>query len=218
MGNKCLPLVLLAAMAQLVGCAGTDSVAPTSNAVAGPVSLASAAAPVIETELPLSAVGGSGISGTVTLTRTAEGLWADLAVDGLTPGYAYSIWWGIFDNPQGCVDACDPSDLAVREAQGSLVNGGGFVATGSTVYHQTHLLRHDIEGKSLQVGDASGVDNPFRAEVHVVVRNHGPAETDPANLALQTGTFATFCNLPMVGCANAALSMFSAPGAPGRAE
>jgi hypothetical protein len=171
------------------------------------------------TDLP---IGGSAVSGSASLTRSSLGLWIDLEVEGLTEGYAYSVWWAIFDNPQGCdANGCDAFDLRnIRQAQGSLVNGGGFVGTTGAVFHQSHLTRHDPEGKSVEAGDPSGVDNPYKAEVHVVIRSHGPAESDPDDLATQTGTFGVFCNLPdppvAGGCENVGASMFMPPQAPGQ--
>jgi hypothetical protein len=225
MSSKLLPLAMLAAAVQLAGCQATESAAPWSNQdgePAIPPSLAGGASPVIVSELAISAVAGSGLSGSTTLTRSSQGLWADIEVDGLTDGYAYSVWWAVFDNPQGCDAPCDATDLrGTRQAQGSLVNGGGFVADGSTASHQSHLARHDVEGKSVEAGDPSGIDNTYGAEVHLVIRSHGLAETDPEDLAVQTGTFGTFCNLPdppvVGGCLNVGASMFSSPGTPGQA-
>lgn len=209
-----LPILFVAACAS-DGPAGPSSEADVGRAVA--FNASPGASPVIVAELPLSELGGSGITGKVVLTRSAAGLGADIEADGLTSGYAYSVWWAVFDNPRGCDGPCDPSDLRnVRSAQGSLVNGSGFVGTGSTVHHQTWLARHDPEGKSVEAGDPSGVDNTYTSEIHIVLRNHGPAETDPANLALQVGTFGLFCNPP--GCVNAAISMFAPPGSPGTAN
>ncbi|MGH7557500.1 MAG: hypothetical protein ACREMD_06935 [Gemmatimonadota bacterium] len=78
-----------------------------------------------------------------------------------------------------------------------------------------------MEGKQVWVGDPSGVDNTYRAEVHLVLRDHGVAETDPADLAVQTSTFADFCNLPdppvVGGCKNVAAAVFDRPD-PDRTE
>lgn len=171
-------------------------------------------APLIVTELPLIDVSASGATGKVTLTRTADGLRADIEVDGLVTGYAYSVWWAIFNNPQGCDAPCDVFDLRnVTQAQGSLINGSGFVGDGSTIFHQTHLKRLDPEEKSVEAGDPRGVPNTYNSEVHIVIRNHGPAETDPADLALQIGSFGPFCNPP--GCHNTAAVPFGRLGSPG---
>jgi hypothetical protein len=205
----------LALVTVLIGCEGTDPLAPSSDPDGG--ALGSAAAPVIVVTVPITEFPGSasGISGEATLTRTRDGLWVDQDVEGLTAGNAYSVWWAIFDNPRGCDGPCDPSDLGRRQAQASLVNGGGFVAEGSTQFYGSHLSRHDVEGRHVQVGDPSGVDNPYGAEVHVVLRDHGPAETDPANLAVQISTFSEFCNLPPGICRNVSLAVFLPPDAPG---
>jgi hypothetical protein len=210
-------LAMIVGATLLVGCEGMD---PVTSELTEEGPLGPAAAPVVVTELPLS---GTGLAGTVTLTRSSQGLEADIEVTaGLTTGNAYSVWWAIFDNPQGCdANGCDSFDLRnIRQAQGSLVNGGGFVAGGGPVFHQTDLTRHDVEGKSVEVGDPSGVDNPYGAEVHLVLRSHGEAEADPADLAVQTGTFGVFCNLPdppvVGGCLNVAAAMFAPPGPPGQ--
>jgi hypothetical protein len=216
MGSKLLPLAGLAAVVQLIGCGGTDSVAPANRA-----SLATGASPVIEATSAIGEFPGSssGISGQATLTRSADGLSVDQDFVGLTPGYAYTIWWVIFDNPQGCAAACMPSDLGRRQAQATLVNGGGFVADGNTRFYSSDLARHDVEGAQVQAGDPSGVDNPYGAEVHLVLRNHGAAEADAADLALQISTFGQFCNLPIVGgCQNVTAAVFEPPHAPGQGQ
>ncbi|HKY61428.1 MAG TPA: hypothetical protein VJP59_10500 [Gemmatimonadota bacterium] len=211
MRDNLLLVGLLAAVTHFAACEGMDPVAPSD----GGSEVGAAAAPVIVTTVAIGEWPGSnsGISGEAILTRTKDGLSVDQDVEGLISGHAYSVWWAIFDNPQGCVDACDPSDLGVRQAQGSLINGGGFVAAGTTQFYTSDLARHDVEGRQVWVGDLSGVDNTYGAEVHVVLRGHGPAVMDPADQAVQTSTFNGFCN-PV--CANVSVAPFSAPEAPGQ--
>lgn len=218
MRNRFLAFAALATIVSLPACEGGEAVAPQQDAEAhGLAFSAGGNSPVIEVELPIMDIAAQGLSGTVRLTRTTQGLWADIEIDGLVPGLAYSVWWAVFNNPQQCVAGCDASDLRnINQAQGSLVNGGGFVGTGSTLTHHAHLARHDPAGYSVEAGDPKGIRNPFGAEVHVVIRNHGVAEADPADLALQTGTFGMFCNLPITGgCRNEGASVFSKPTAPG---
>lgn len=50
----------------------------------------------------------------------------------------------------------------------------------------------------------------------MIVRSHGPAETDAANLALQTSTVGRFCNLPAVGCLDVGVVVFPDAPAPGQ--
>ena len=214
MASKLLAVVALAATVYVAACEST-AVAPDGDASAQ--FAVGGASPVIVRELPIADIAGQGLSGEVTLTRSSQGLWADIEVDGLIPGYAYSVWWAVFNNPKGCEAGCDAFDLRnIQQAQGSLVNGGGFVGGGTTVFHSTHLARHDPEGMSVEAGDPKGVRNPYGAEVHLVIRSHGIAETDPAVLATQIGTFGQFCNLPIPGgCLNVGASPFAPTGSPG---
>jgi len=219
MCRKLLALAALATSVHLAACEGTEPVGPLAEDDPSTVAFAAGgASPVIVREVPIADIAGQGLSGRVTLTRSSQGLWADLEVDGLVPGHAYSLWWAIFNNPEGCDAPCDSVDLRnIRQAQGSLVNGGGFVGNGSTIAHSAHLARHDPQGYSVEAGDPKGIRNTYGAEVHLVIRSHGVAETDPADLALQTGTFGVFCNLPTIGCQNVGASVFAPPGAPGKA-
>ncbi|MGH7502283.1 MAG: hypothetical protein ACREL7_11055 [Longimicrobiales bacterium] len=218
MRNKLFAHAVMVTATVLAACERLDSVGPAADVEApDPAFAVGGASPVIVANLGIADIAGLGLSGQVTLTRSTQGLWADLAVDGLLPGYAYSVWWAIFNNPQGCDGPCTSFDLRnIVQAQGSLVNGGGFVGTGATVVHTTHLARHDPEGNSVEAGDPRGIRNPYGAEVHLVIRSHGPAEADPDDLLAQISTFAQFCNLPNVGCQNVGASPFAPPGSPGR--
>lgn len=207
---------MIVAVAHVFACEGMDPVAPS---IGDPGAVSPAGAPVI---VQVSTIGefpgsGSGISGEATLTRTKDGVSVDQTFHGLTIGNAYTIWWVIFDNPQGCAaEECVPSDLGRGQAQGTLVNGGGFVADNATESNSSQLARHDVEGRQVWVGDPSGIDNPYRAQVHLVLRNHGVAESVPSDLAAQTSTFADFCNLLVIGCQNITAAVFDRPDAPGQ--
>lgn len=211
MRDKALLLGMLAAVIIFPACEGMDPVAPLDQGGA----VDAAAAPVIVTVAAIGEVpgSGSGISGEAVFTRTKDGLSVDQDVEGLIAGHAYTVWLAIFDNPLGCDGACDATDLGIRQAQATLVNAGGFVAAGATQFYSSELARHHVGGRQVWVGDPSGVDNPYGAEVHVVLRSHGPAVMDPADLAVQTSTFNGFCN-PV--CANVSVAVFAPPDAPGQ--
>lgn len=177
------------------------------------------AAPTLVSEAPFTDFfgTGSGVAGTATLTRSIDGLSLAIAAENLVTGHAHSVWWAIFDNPEGCKDdGCGVDDLQRRSAQPTLVNGDGFVAAAGVDNFQTHLDRHDVGGREVVLGDPSGVDNPYRAVVHVIIRSHGVAEADPADLAVQTSTFGGFCNLPGVVCANVGVAVLPDPPPPGK--
>ena len=202
----------------LVGCQ-SDPLAPRSADGSDlEVAFNMSSAPVIQQVAPIiDEFGtGAGVSGQSTLTRTSDGVWLDIAADGLTAGNAYTIWAVVFDNSLGCGNnGCGVEDLGTRQAQVTLVNAGGFVAGASSWAASGHLDRHDVGGKQLLRGDAKGVDNTYRAEIHFIIRSHGVAETDPANLAAQTSQVGAFCNLPVTGCEDQGVSVFAPPGAPG---
>jgi hypothetical protein len=157
-------------------------------------------------------------SGTFTLTRNAKGLTLTGHSDDLVDGDAYTIWAAIFDNPNGCVGGpggCGGGDFGVRQAQATISNFGGFVADGNDI-GMIHLSRHDASRQTLDGLGRSGIDNPLRAEVHLIFRSHGLAETNAGDLADQTSQVAAFCNLPAVGCEDHAAVLFFPPGPPGQ--
>ena len=90
------------------------------------------------------------------------------------PEGAYTVWWIVWNDPSVCVDGCDGSDLR----PGGVPNPGAFVgrATGKVV----GPTGKGNFGASLKVGDTSevlfgpGLTDSRVAEVHMVVRYHGP--------------------------------------------
>ncbi len=215
MQRQSLSLLVSAAILAVVGCETEGPIDPTANDPTVNLN----AAPMLVSEAPLFDFfeTGSGISGTATLTRSKDGLWLDIAAENLVAGHAHSIWWVIFDNPHGCKDdGCGLDDLNRRSAQPTLVNGDGFVAAAGVDNFRTHLDRHDVGGRQVRLGDPSGVDNPYQAIVHAIVRSHGAAETDPADLAVQISTLNDFCNLPGDVCMNVGVAVFPEAPPPGK--
>lgn len=98
----------------------------------------------------------------------------------LTPGDAITVWAVVFESPDECVDGCggddvdaafaaadDPDltdlvDITLTYAAGGVVNPGGNLN-----------LRNGIGGGQILVGDGE-VNNPHSAEIHFVIRSHGP--------------------------------------------
>ncbi len=92
-------------------------------------------------------------------------------------GDATTVWFVVFNDPSGCVDGCggddvedafgdNRADVGVHFAAGHVANGSKFNAAG-------HLNEGDSSGLlfGLPLEDAT------TAEVHLVVRSHGPAST-----------------------------------------
>jgi hypothetical protein len=217
---------LAAALAIVLAFGCTDQPLPTASSDSPVVGAAFSASgkggAVVTQTVDIDPFGvGTITSGTATLTRNAKGLWLTGQSNDLVEGDAYTVWAAIFDNPQGCAGgpgACGLGDLGVRQAQATISNFGGFVVDDDPedFTFDIHLSRHDASRQTLGGLGRSGIDNPYRAEVHFIFRSHGLAETDPGDLADQTSMVGAFCNLPSVGCEDQGVAMFSPPGPPGQ--
>lgn len=130
-----------------------------------------------------------------TLTRMEHGLYMTFQTNGLEPGYAYTIWWIIFNRPENCSDGeCGLEDsfmidefgqtmtnedgspqanLLAREAtEFSVLRGTGMVVDeDGTGEFRAHLPVGDVS----EAGFGPGLLDSIRAEIHLVVRSHGPA-------------------------------------------
>ena len=158
---------------------------------------------------------GTVAGSTGTLTRTATGIASTVSTSNLSPGAAYTMWWVIFNNPEFCLGGCGQDDFS-----NAAVNASVFFADGEVI---------DLNGLgnfSAQVGIGqlpspnqvelgNGLLNPLTAEVWNVVRDHGPASSDPALLNAQLTTFNGGCTLtPADGlfpCRDEQLAVFSTP-------
>lgn len=135
-----------------------------------------------------------------TLLRTDVGLVMTLQTSNLDPGHAYTIWWVVFNNPDSCEDgigeaACSEGDLVSPDVNLTLAPAAGTIVGGSG---------HGSFGGFLRVGDSSDLVgegtplmtgplmNPRGAEVHLVVRGHGPV--NPEWMPDQIQTFGGGCD------------------------
>jgi hypothetical protein len=139
--------------------------------------------------------------GTSTLTRTDSGIALVLHTTGLQAGHTVTIWWMIFNHPQACISGastptpddprCGMADitnsragLSVLYAAGNIVDEDGEADFGA--YRQEGDTDGAIMGMELGLLDAAAAD------VHLVVRDHGPV--DPRHVVEQIHTFDDFCN------------------------
>jgi len=127
------------------------------------------------------------------LVRTEEGVGATLHAFGLVPGNVYTLWWAIFNNPKKCATPlCSPADFPNPDAQGVLLSGTGQIAgEDGTADFGTFRAVGDPSGK--EEGTAEALEKPFKAQIHLAVRSHGPASADPAVLHQQLTTFNGGC-------------------------
>jgi hypothetical protein len=132
--------------------------------------------------------------GSSKLVRTDNGMSADLETTGLTPGHVVTLWWVVFNDPDGCqagipgFSSCGRDDaLAGRGGVSPNHAAGAIVDEDGTVGFGAHL----------RVGDDSralagpGLVAPRGAEVILVLKTHGPKI--PGLVSDQLHTFAGGC-------------------------
>jgi hypothetical protein len=107
------------------------------------------------------------------LTRDKDSIFGIINTKGLNPGWVYTAWFGIFNNPDQCATRpCSAADFANPAVMGSRVNFGGRLIgpDGAATYGGFLGL-----GDTTAAFDGPGLLDPKHAEIHMVVRSHGPA-------------------------------------------
>jgi len=154
--------------------ANFDAVA---TAVNGQVSMAD----VMTFFLPDETAAAGDVVGTAALTRHAAGVYLTADTTMLGAGDAYTLWWIIFNNPAACDPAgCTGGDLGTAAVEGSVMNATGrdADATGNATFSAflpvgfIHTNPSSGFGRQLF---GPGLQNLAGAEIHVVIRSHGPS-------------------------------------------
>lgn len=133
------------------------------------------------------------------LVREKEGIYVDFTTSGLTPGTVATLWLAIFNFPENCrSNPCTPSDIFNNpNVNGSLLASGGRIV-GPDGTANFAAFRGILDATGAFVGP--GLWDARRAEIHLVVRTHGMASSDPAILQQQLNTFNGGC--PPNACSN----------------
>lgn len=141
---------------------------------------------------------GPAVAGASVLTRYNTHVNGTVSATGLTAYGAYSWWWVVFNNPAFCVDGCGLDDLPFGatpisngdpRVEASLLWGAGFVANGTGAAQvEARLDRAKPPG---EVRFGPGLRRPRGAEIHIVLRSHGPAVA--GEVAGQIGSFNGGC-------------------------
>lgn len=141
------------------------------------------------------------VVGSATLRRTASGLTIEVHTTGLGAEYAYTNWWIVFNNPEACVNGCDADDFGNPAVEASVLYATGRVseADGTATFRAflpvgLILLNRTEDGRERQrLGP--GVQNPRTAEIHYIIRSHGPVAGDAAaEIIEKIGTFFGGCD------------------------
>jgi hypothetical protein len=152
--------------------------------------------------------------GTSTLIRNKDYVSTTVSTSGMTPGHTMTLWWVAINNPAACEDQggeidgvpCNMPDLFNPEVQAAVLYGDGSVvnAAGRASF-QARLYEGETPGS---IADLLGIPSigmfdANAAEIHLVVRSHGPAIPGQVEeqLASYVGGCSEFMNPPSVPAA-----------------
>lgn len=153
------------------------------------------------------------VDGTSMLVRTRTGVGFTLHSRELEPDTPYTTWWVVFNRPRKCIIRyqCGGDDLFNPDAE-----VGVFYATGavSDSYGQVGMSGEIDYGELPDGFDQvpfPSLDHPIRrnAEIHLILRTHGPASFDPDMLESQLTEFNGGC--PPGDCFDVQASIHRSP-------
>lgn len=131
-----------------------------------------------------------------TLRRGYDYIQFNLHTTGLPPG-AYTIWYVIFNDPNACSDECGEDDLFLPKTAIVWATGGMIHESGIGNFRDKLYVGERREPGSQEAMLGEGLDYPLYdpkgAEVHLIVKYHGPASDDPDVLYEQLNTVLGSC-------------------------
>ena len=121
------------------------------------------------------------------ITRFEDKICVNVKTRDLNPG-AYTAWWIIFNQPEYCenpvssVDAlCSPPDLSNPSVRATVMwSAAGIVGANGKTYLSACLNEGEITRELQPPGTQEGLVNPLGAEIHINIKDHGPAIYDDA--------------------------------------
>ena len=136
-------------------------------------------------------VGSDVVAGAATLTRTKKSVTAGIFTTGLDTWAAYTIWWIVWNDPSACEGECGEDDLFI--AGNSIFYAGGFVTGGDGSANVIVQMTPGVVNKGIELFNGKGLDKKkvFKAEIHLIIRSHGPLI--PGMVDDQIGTFEGGC-------------------------
>jgi hypothetical protein len=119
------------------------------------------------------------------LLRTDDGVSVNIVTTKLRKGHAYTVWWIVFNDPSACVGGCGEDDLGRLAVNATVIWATGDVPAQSGIGigkktaddFTAHLNEDELPkgGGFGFPGDDDGLVDAKLAEIHMVVRSHGPA-------------------------------------------
>lgn len=112
----------------------------------------------------------------------------------LEPGHVYTLWWVVWNNPHACKipGACENNDMGnAVSIDVEIMYAGGQVAESDGILSFTTHLNAGDPSRSINsmhgLAPAGGLQfgKTFSAEVHLILRSHGPAIPGMLNAQLR---------------------------------
>ena len=133
------------------------------------------------------------------LTRGDDTVWAQVHSRNLSPGHAYTVWAIVWNDPGNCGDPipgtgslCGEGDLGnVAAGSGAFWSGMSGVANAAGNLNLRGHIHEDVAPGEVLFGEL--LTDAENAEIHFIVRDHGPASDDPATLEAQLTTVGGGC-------------------------
>jgi hypothetical protein len=157
---------------------------------------------------------GANLFGYANLLRRSHGIFVNVRTTKLTPGHVYTLWWVIWNNPENCETpfACNDGDFARADmVKVEVMYAAGAVArwNGKATF-LAYLKENDASGTInplFLLPPYGGLHDSKKAEVHVVVRCHGPKI--PGMVREQITTYGGGCEV--YECVDIQASIFAPP-------
>lgn len=129
------------------------------------------------------------------LERDDDEVEVRVRTSGLEPGNVVTLWWVVFNDRAACDGPCDDGDLTDPDVKVDILYADGRIVRGNgRVTLRAELEENDITG-SVNEGllglPPVGLLDAEDAEIHVVVRDHGPRI--PGLIRLMRTTFGGGC-------------------------
>ena len=151
-----------------------------------------------QNENVLNLTNGMNDVGSAGLTRRYNYVKATMALIGLEPNTAYTVWWVVANKPEFCANGpknCSFIDAGNPDTELSIFYAIGFVTGSDGVANVDAYLpargSKPVIGLDYEVEGGLEWGNGLRAAVQLVVRSHGPIL--PGRVSEQTSTFDGAC-------------------------
>ena len=123
-------------------------------------------------------------TGTAVLCTLSHSLKGRIALQGLTPGNAYTVWWVYFDTPGMCVGTTPlPAPLGAGASDCDLADFEGVKPLA--VFGRMASGIAPRNGRLVLKGRVGGMQPSTGSEVWMLVFGHGPAAMEGSALARQ---------------------------------